>query len=147
MFKLYSFEKFDFWLTVRMSMCNYGKLYHIQTTYLWFSISLHIHKTDSEVKMRVHLSAYPTTPSTRSIYYLKANHLHIIKELIYFSGSCGGKYRNYKNVMNLWSHKHEFGISAEWVFFATSYCKSPYDNIGGAVKMTCFQAKPPKFFE
>ena len=31
------------------------------------SISLHIHKTDSEVKMRVHLSAYSTITSARSI--------------------------------------------------------------------------------
>ena len=40
------FKKVDFWLTVRMGMCNYGKLDHTQTTYLRFSISLHIDKTD-----------------------------------------------------------------------------------------------------
>ena len=40
------FKKVDFWLTVRMRMCNYGKLDHTQTTYLRFSISLHIDKTN-----------------------------------------------------------------------------------------------------
>ena len=69
-------------------------------------------------------------------YYLKANHPHIIK-----------KYKNFKNFMDLPSHRHDFGISAEWVFFATNYCKSPCDGIGGAVKTTCSQAKPPKVFE
>ena len=36
--------------------------------------------------------------------------------------------------MGLCSHKDYFGISAEWVLFATGYCKSPCDSIGGAVK-------------
>ena len=27
--------------------------------------------------------------------------------------------------MDLCSHKHDFGISAEWMLFATSYYKSP----------------------
>ena len=60
MYKLYHFEKVvevD-WLTVKMRMRNYGKPGHTQTTYLWFLILLHIQKTDSEVKMRVHLSVY-----------------------------------------------------------------------------------------
>ena len=46
--------------------------------------------------------------------------------------------------MDLFSHKHDFGISAEWMFFTTSYCKSPCHGIGGAVKTTCSQAKPPE---
>ena len=49
--------------------------------------------------------------------------------------------------MDLCSHKHDFGISAEWVFLATSYCKAPCDGIGGAVKTTCSQVKPQKAFE
>ena len=36
--------------------------------------------------------------------------------------------------MNLCSHKHYFGISAEWMLLAIIYCKSPCDSIGGAVK-------------
>ena len=36
--------------------------------------------------------------------------------------------------MDLCSQKHNFGISAGWVLFATSYCKSPSDGIGGAAE-------------
>ena len=49
--------------------------------------------------------------------------------------------------MDLSSHKHDFGISAKWVFFVTRYCKSPCDGIGGAVKKSCSQVKPPNVFE
>ena len=52
----------DFWLTVRMPMPSYGKLDYTQITYLWFSISLRIHKTNSEVKcgyIWVHTQLHP----------------------------------------------------------------------------------------
>ena len=58
---------------------------------------------------------------TMIVYYFKANHADIIKKSICFSDSCGGQYKNYKNFMDLCSHKDDFGISAKWVFFATSY--------------------------
>ena len=51
--------------------------------------------------------------------------------------SRGGQYKNYKKFMDLCSYKHDFHVSAEWMFLATSYCKSPCDIIGGAVKTTC----------
>ena len=51
--------------------------------------------------------------------------------------SRGGQYKNYKKFMDLCSYKHDFHVSAEWMFLATSYCKSPRDIIGGAVKTTC----------
>ena len=43
------------------------------------------------------------------VYYLKAHHPHI-KKYIYFSHGCGAQYKNYKNVIDLSSHKHNFGI-------------------------------------
>ena len=58
---------------------------------------------------------------------------HVTK-ILYFSDGCGGQYKNYKNFINLCLHKEDFGISAEWVFFATSHGKSPCDGIGGSVK-------------
>ena len=36
--------------------------------------------------------------------------------------------------MNLCLHKQDFGLEAEWIFFATSHSKSPCDGIGGSVK-------------
>ena len=48
--------------------------------------------------------------------------------------------------MDLCSHKHDFGISAEWVFFSINHCKYPCDSTGGEVETTCSQAKHPKVF-
>ena len=65
------------------------------------------------------------------------NYLHEllpqVKKLFYFSDGCGGQYKNYKNFMNLCLHKQDFGLDAEWIFFATSH-KSSCDGIGGSVK-------------
>ncbi|KAG1662397.1 Ribosome biogenesis protein NOP53 [Nymphon striatum] len=44
------------------------------------------------------------------------------------------QYKNYKNLQNLLKHKEDFGITAEWQFFATAHGKSPCDGIGGTVK-------------
>ena len=71
------------------------------------------------------------------------NYLHEllpqVKKLFYFSDGCGGQYKNYKNFMNLCLHKQDFGLDAEWIFFATSHSKSPCDRIGGSVK--CYATK------
>ena len=48
---------------------------------------------------------------------------------------CGGQYKNFKNFFNLFSHKVDFSIKAEWIFFATSHGKSPCDGIGAVVKL------------
>ena len=37
-------------------------------------------------------------------------------------------------MMNLCSHKDDFGLDATWSFFATCHGKSPCDGIGGTVK-------------
>lgn len=56
------------------------------------------------------------------------------KNCIYFSDGASSQYKNYKNFINLCKHKEDFGIDAEWNFFATSHAKSPCDGIGGTVK-------------
>ena len=71
--------------------------------------------------------------------YLKVKYSHIQK-LIYFSDGCAGQYKNKKNFYNLCQHKNDFGIEAEWVFFATSHGKSPCDGIGGTVKRVTARA-------
>ena len=65
--------------------------------------------------------------------YIRKFHPFITK-LYYFSDGCAGQYKNYKNFLNLCHHKHDFGLEAEWIFFATSHGKSPCDAIGGIVK-------------
>ena len=65
--------------------------------------------------------------------FLKKNYGNITK-LFYFSDGYAEQYKNYKNFVNLCHHEVDFGISAEWIFFATSHGKSPCDGIGGFVK-------------
>ena len=52
----------------------------------------------------------------------------------YFSDGASSQYKNCKNFLNLCCHEEDFGIKAEWHFFATSHGKSPCDGIGGTVK-------------
>ncbi len=52
----------------------------------------------------------------------------------YFSDGASSQYTNCKNFLNLCYHQEDFGIKAEWHFFATSHGKSPCDGIGGTVK-------------
>ena len=54
--------------------------------------------------------------------------------LYYFSDGALSQYKNYKNFSNLYYHLHDYGIQAEWHFFATSHGKSPCDRIGGTVQ-------------
>lgn len=62
---------------------------------------------------------------------LKYSH---VTEIHYFSDDCVDQYKNKFNFINLCLHKKNFKISAQWSFFATSYGKTEYDGIGGAVK-------------
>ena len=57
-----------------------------------------------------------------------------MSKVFYFSDGCSGQYKNFKNFINLCHHKDDFGLNAEWIFFATSHGKSPCDGIGGTVK-------------
>eukprot|EP00112_Aurelia_sp_Birch-Aquarium-sp1_P016223 Seg366.9 transcript_id=Seg366.9/GoldUCD/mRNA.D3Y31 product="ARL14 effector protein" protein_id=Seg366.9/GoldUCD/D3Y31 len=54
-----------------------------------------------------------------------------LQHVEYFSDGCAGQYKNFKNFLNVCHHKGDFGLSAEWSFFATSHGKSPCDGIGG----------------
>ena len=73
------------------------------------------------------------------ITHLKKEHPQIEK-LVYFSDGAASQYKNYKNLMNLCLHQADFGLRAEWHFFATSHGKSPCDGIGGTVKRLAARA-------
>eukprot|EP00731_Ephydatia_muelleri_P014605 Em0008g325a len=45
------------------------------------------------------------------------------KRIIYMSDGCAGQYKNCYNFTNLCHHEEDFGIPAEWHFFATSHGK------------------------
>ena len=57
-----------------------------------------------------------------------------LKKLIYFTDGCAGQYKNRFNFINLSFHKDDFGVTAEWNFFATSHGKNACDGIGGTLK-------------
>ena len=75
----------------------------------------------------------------RIMEYIKQN-LPLIRKIIYFSDGCAGQYKNYKNFLNICHHKEDFGLEAEWNFFATSHGKSAVDGIGGTVKRVVARA-------
>ena len=54
-------------------------------------------------------------------------------------GSCA-QYKNYKNFANLIFHVQDFGITAEWNFFATSHGKNLCDGVGGTAKRLATRA-------
>ena len=63
-----------------------------------------------------------------------------LQKIHYFSdGSCA-QYKNYKNFANLIFHVQDFGITAEWNFFATSHGKNLCDGVGGTVKRLATRA-------
>ena len=57
-----------------------------------------------------------------------------VNKLLYFTDGAASQYKNYKNLANLACHLDDFGLSAEWHFFATSHGKGPCDGIGGTIK-------------
>ena len=62
------------------------------------------------------------------------------KKIIYMSDGCAGQYKNCYNFTNLCNHEEDFGVPAEWHFFATSHGKSPADGIARTVKRTAAKA-------
>ena len=64
----------------------------------------------------------------------------LVTNVLYFSDGCSGQYKSFKASLNLCHHQIDFGIDAEWGFFATSHGKSPCDGIGGTVKRKVLRA-------
>ncbi|XP_057332044.1 uncharacterized protein LOC130671921 [Microplitis mediator] len=62
------------------------------------------------------------------------------KKIYYFSDGAPQQFKNFKNFVNLYYHKDDFGIHAEWHFFATAHGKGPCDGIGGTVKRRAARA-------
>ena len=63
-----------------------------------------------------------------------------LQKIHYFSGGSCAQYKNYKNFANLIFHVQDFGITAEWNFFATSHGKNLCDGVGGTVKRLATRA-------
>lgn len=76
----------------------------------------------------------------RVITFLKTHILPSIQKIYYFSDGSSAQYKNKKNFVNLCHHKNDFGINAEWHFFATAHGKSACDGLGGTVKRLAARA-------
>lgn len=63
-----------------------------------------------------------------------------LKKIIYFSDGAASQYKNKYNMINLRLHAQDFGVSAEWHFFATSHGKGPSDGLGGTLKRNASRA-------
>ena len=55
-------------------------------------------------------------------------------KIIYVSDGCAAQYKNRKNFINLCYHMDDFGVPAEWHFFATSHGKTAADGVAGTLK-------------
>ena len=74
------------------------------------------------------------------VEYLKSTY-GVITKITYFSDGCSGQYKNCKNFINICYHLEDFGIAAEWQFFATSHGKGPCDKCRWCCKKTSSQGQ------
>ena len=68
-------------------------------------------------------------------------------KIIYFSDGAAAQYKNQKNFLNLCHHKADFGVEAEWHFFATSHGKGTCDGLGSIVKRLAAKASLQRPYE
>ena len=63
------------------------------------------------------------------------------------SDGCAAQYKNRKNFINLCYHMEDFGVQAEWHFFATSHGKTCADGIAGTLKRLATKASLQNLYE
>lgn len=73
------------------------------------------------------------------IEYIKSICSNVFK-IFYVSDGAPQQYKNIKNFINLYHHKHDFDVLAEWHFYATAHGKGPCDGVGGTVKRMAARA-------
>ncbi|XP_044013077.1 uncharacterized protein LOC122855606 [Aphidius gifuensis] len=98
------------------------------------------HKSLAIVSDNSHHDAIAVHIYTRiTIDYIKSLNSRI-KKIHYFSDGAPQQFKNYKNVVTLCHHKKNYGIEAEWHFFATAHGKGPCDGVGGTLKREAARA-------
>lgn len=63
-----------------------------------------------------------------------------VSKVYYFSDGAPQQFKNYKHFQNLYFHRQDFGVEAEWHFFPTAHGKGPCDGVGGTVKRMAARA-------
>ena len=61
-----------------------------------------------------------------------------VDKIFYFSDGAPAHYKNKSTFSLLSYHYRNFGISAEWAYFATAHGKGPCDGLGGTIKRQVF---------
>ena len=61
-------------------------------------------------------------------------------KIYYVSDGAPQQFKNFKNFLNLYYHRDDYGIAVEWHFFVTAPGKSPCDGTGGTVKRMAARA-------
>lgn len=59
-----------------------------------------------------------------------------LKYISIFSDGCAAQFKNRYTLSNLCFMEQDYGVTAEWNFFATSHGKGAVDAVGGLVKRT-----------
>ena len=87
------------------------------------------------------------------VYHFQCKLIKFLKEImpfkkvIYFSDGAASQYKNRKNFINLVNHEADFGMPADWHFFATSHGKGPCDGVAGTVKRLAARASLQRPYE
>ena len=89
-----------------------------------------------------------TKHDTKAVHLFQKNLLQFLtttfgkkpSKVMYVSDGCAAQYKNRKNFINLCHHMEDFGIPAEWHFFATSFGKSAADGAAGTLKRLATKA-------
>lgn len=99
------------------------------------------YKKDGELKQQsIIVIAESLNHNVQAVYLFQTKLVQYVesvfgtKKIIFFSDGAPSQYKNKKNFLNLCMFKTDFGIEAEWHFFATSHGKSPCDALGGTFK-------------
>lgn len=89
-----------------------------------------------------HMKHDSTTVYTFQNYLLRIlkEKIPFLQKVIYMSDGAGSQYKNKHNFENLCLHEKDFGVPAEWHFFATSHGKGACDGIGGTFKRAAAKA-------
>lgn len=82
------------------------------------------------VNLNVAIISDELVHDTKAVYVFQRKLIEHLKALcipmdkiIYFSDGCAAQYKNRKNFINLVHHEQDFGMPADWHFFATSHGK------------------------
>lgn len=82
-----------------------------------------------------HSAASVNLYNKKLILYLKTKFGDsAIKKIYYISDGAPSQYKNKHNLAALLCHEAEWGINAEWHFFATAHGKGACDGVGGSIK-------------